>query len=80
MWTGAFSDQPVGDLVSTAVELAVGPALSLVVDRHSFGANSSVVARDVSDGQDVGEACAVVHAVLPKEFLVAAATLRAALV
>ena len=50
------------------------------MDRQSFGANSSVVARDVSDGQDVGEAFAVEHAVLPKEFLVAAATLRAALV
>ena len=63
--TYAVCDQAVGDVVGATVELAEGGVLPFEVNGYPIGANLGVVARDVSDRQNVGKAFALEHASLP---------------
>jgi hypothetical protein len=70
----ALGDQPVGHLIGPAIKLAIGEALSLEMDGHPIGTGSGVLARDVADPGNVGNAGDIVHAFL----LESAADLRVA--
>jgi len=63
--TQAVRGEAVGHAVGAAVEFTVCGVPPLEVYSHPTGANLGVVARDVSDRQDVGEAFALEHASLP---------------